>query len=174
MKAPQYLVVNPEVHRYHKYTLSLHLSKLKGIKDRKSLMTTSTPCPISRSNKRYLETRNNYLEKKQEIHLENKALFEKLLNISEHSGASYKKSMKGEKFANFKSSNEILRKHRTRQIAFENSKIVKKLIDTKPFLEKKALDKEYQEYKKRKNRLVKLGPIDAAKSFDSIHLPINI
>ena len=173
MKAPQYVVVNPEVQRYHKYSLSLHLSKLRDIKDRKSLVTASTPCPILRSNNKYFQTSNYYLEKKQEIYLKNKVLFQKLLNISEQSGVKHKKSMHGQIFGNFKSSNEIIRKNRTRQIAFENMQIVKKLIDIKPILEKKTLDKEYQEYKKRKKRLVKLGPIDTAKSFDCIHSSIN-
>ena len=89
MKAPQYIITNPEINRYNHYSLSLHLSKLKNIKERRPLMNSNTPCPITRSNKKYLNNRINYIEKKQDIYMENKAMFDRLLNISQQSIVNY-------------------------------------------------------------------------------------
>ena len=52
-------------------------------------MNSNTPCPITRSNKKYLNNRINYIEKKQDIYMENKAMFDRLLNISQQSIVNY-------------------------------------------------------------------------------------
>ena len=59
MKAHKYIATNSDLNRYHQYSMSLHLSKLKLIKDRKSLLQSITPCPRSHSNKKYLESCNS-------------------------------------------------------------------------------------------------------------------
>jgi hypothetical protein len=80
--------------------------------------------------------------------------------------------MKSSKPLLYRSSNEILRKNRERKIALENEIIVKKLIETKPFLMKKTLDEAYLEYRRRKRRLAKLSTKESiTKSFDSSRLP---
>lgn len=80
MKA--YTIFNPEVQRYHKYVFSLHLLKLQDIKGRKACVTSSTPCPVTRSSQNYLKSSKKKSEKKQEIFTENRAIFGRLLNIS--------------------------------------------------------------------------------------------
>ena len=130
-------------------------------------MNSNTPCPITRSNKKYLNNRINYIEKKQDIYMENKAMFDRLLNISQQSIVNYIQKLKKGRSASFKSIYEILRKNKEKKIAVENAQIVKKLLSTKPFLPKKSLDKEYFEYKQRKKRLARLAPIDIGKSYDN-------
>lgn len=48
MKGPQYIVKNPEVSKFSKYTMNLHLNKLQVIKERKSKKSNNTPSPISK------------------------------------------------------------------------------------------------------------------------------
>lgn len=50
----QYVITNPEVLRYNKYTMSLHQSKLKLIRGRKNAITCSTPVPNFRSNRKFI------------------------------------------------------------------------------------------------------------------------
>lgn len=57
MKAPQYLVNNIDLARYNKYKMGLHLTKLKGIQDRKSIILSSTPSPIKYPSKKYVHDR---------------------------------------------------------------------------------------------------------------------
>lgn len=45
-------------------------------------------------------------------------------------------------------------------------------MQTKPFLQKKTLDKEYLEYKKRKKRLTKLSQTDARASIEPARSPV--
>ena len=91
-------------------------------------------------------------------------MFGRLLKISQHSPVFSNQTSKISRSLNFKSSYEISRKNRQRKIAYENIQIVKKLTETKPFLEKKLLDREYLEYKKYKKRLIKINPIETDKN----------
>lgn len=55
MKGPQYIVKNPEVSKFSKYTMNLHLNKLQVIKERKSKKSNNTPSPISKYSRVYDE-----------------------------------------------------------------------------------------------------------------------
>ena len=70
---------------------------------------------------------------------------------------------KGISRVSFKSSYQIFRQNQDRKIAAENAQLVKKLTKAKPAVIKKTLDEEYAEYKKRKNRLMKISTSDGIK-----------
>ena len=59
MKAPQYVVNNIDISRYNKYKMGLHQTKLKGIKDRKGMILSSTPTPFKYPSKKYVNDRKN-------------------------------------------------------------------------------------------------------------------
>jgi hypothetical protein len=86
-------------------------------------------------------------------------IYQKLSNVSSHHASSSLKNGKSARM-NFKSSYQIYRENQERKIAAENEQIVKKLTDVKPAVQKKTLDEEYLEFKKRKRRLLKLPKLE--------------
>lgn len=58
MRAPQYIVNNPEISKYSKYAMNLHLGKLQTIKERKGKLMFSTPPPIGKYSKMVDESRS--------------------------------------------------------------------------------------------------------------------
>ena len=169
MKAPQYIINSIDLNRYNKYKMNLHLSKLKEIRDRKTTLQSNTPCPSQKFSKKFSDDRNTQIEKKLSIYNENRALFGRLLHISQNNSKVLRSLTYNRN--SFRSSYEISRKNQDKKIAAENEMIVKKLTDIKPILQKKTLDQEYDEYKRRKKRLLKLSSF--AGSFDSDRSPLR-
>jgi hypothetical protein len=144
--------------------MDVHLTKLKEIKGRKNIVHSNSPCPQSKTSKKYVDDRNLHVEKKVSLYKENRAMFGRLLHISQNNSKVFDRSFTYNRNS-FRSSYEISRKNQEKKIAVENELIVKKLTEIKPVLQKKTLDQEYTEYKKRKKRLLKLSSF--AVSFDS-------
>ena len=158
MNAPCYLVKNSALDRYSKYAMDLHISRLHLIRGRKNQHMYSTPSPSSKA-ARTFDDRIINLGKKVEIDKGNQALYQKLSHISNQNSSLPIKVHKQSRSA-FKSSYQIFREHQERKIAAENVQIVKKLTEAKPAVQKKTLDEEYAEFKKRKRRLLKLSKIE--------------
>jgi hypothetical protein len=57
MKAPLYVVNDPEVSWFNSYTMGLHQSKLKNIRERK-IHASYSPCLNYRSNKKFFDEGN--------------------------------------------------------------------------------------------------------------------
>lgn len=158
MNAPCYIVKNSALDRYSKYAMDLHISRLHLIRGRKNQHMFSTPSPSNKATRTF-DDRIKNLGKKLAIDRENQALYQKLSHISNQNSSLPMKTHKISR-SNFKSSYQIFREHQERKIAAENVQIVKKLTEAKPAVQKKTLDEEYAEFKKRKRRLLKLSKLE--------------
>jgi hypothetical protein len=78
-----FILNNTETNRYNEYSMSVHLSKLKNIKGRKALISSFTPVPPTRSNRKYFHQRNLQTERNEELETKNKAMFVKLSKITQ-------------------------------------------------------------------------------------------
>ncbi|CAG9318523.1 unnamed protein product [Blepharisma stoltei] len=154
MHNPGYVESDPEMIRYKDYSMLIHQKKLQAIKEKGShLIDGSSPdsytkSPTYKSKRPQIVTTNKM--KEIAISKENQMLLDKLTKISRKKYSHITSYMFWPK-----SMNGVMRKKEAQKIAYENLRIAKRIEEKSPYLEKKAMDKGWEENKKYRCQLVK-------------------